>query len=60
LRLVSLGVLIGFMMPDGAACEGANDAMMASHVSRDPANHGTLDAALRLRGRNRANHEHEQ
>jgi hypothetical protein len=52
-----LGVLIGFMMPNGTACERANDAMMASHVPSRPANHGTLDAAFRLCRRTRANHE---
>jgi hypothetical protein len=60
LRLVGLGVLIGFLMPDGTACERANDAMMASYVSSCPANHGTLDAAFRLCRHSRANHEQEQ
>ena len=45
--LVNVG-LVGFVVPDGASCSGAELAM-ARHVSGDPANDGTLNAPLGVR-----------
>jgi hypothetical protein len=60
LRLVGLGVFIGFMMSDGTTCERANDPMMAGHMPGGPTNHGTLYTAFRLCRRTRANREQQQ
>jgi hypothetical protein len=58
LPFLPLLLLLRQVMPDGATGRRANDPMMTSHVSCDPAHDGTLDAPFRL-GTVRANQEHE-
>jgi hypothetical protein len=47
-------------MPDGAARERAENAVMTGEVSDRPTNQSALDAPFRLRGRANANDKQQQ
>jgi hypothetical protein len=48
------------MTPNGAACERANNTVVAGEVPGRSADQGSLDAPFRLRWRACANHEQHQ
>jgi hypothetical protein len=57
---IGLRALLGLMVPDGTAGDGAEDAVVAGEVPDRSTNQSALDAAFRLCRRAGANDKHEQ